>query len=137
MARRSLGTELKIGTTTIGNLTSLNGVEVTAETIDVTTFDSTDGYREFINGFIDGGEVTAEGYLSDAATDEVAAAGLVGGASASCTISFPAVGGSGTASTWSFTGIVTGFGTGADVDGAVTFSITIKVSGKPVFSAGT
>ena len=56
-ATRSLGTKLTKGSVDISGLTSIGGIEITAETIDVTTLDSDGGYREFIGGFKDAGEV--------------------------------------------------------------------------------
>lgn len=131
MAKRALGTTLAIGSTTVGGLTSISGVEMSADTIDVTTLDSAGGYREFINGFVDGGEVSADGYLSDSGTDEEALAGLVGADEQSCVITFS------NGATWTFDGIVTGFSTSADLEDPLSFSITVKVSGQPVFAAGT
>ena len=50
---RALGTTLSIGEvpTLVAGLTSIGGLELSADTIDVTTLDSEDGYREFIGGF--------------------------------------------------------------------------------------
>ena len=42
-ATRSLGTTLKKGTSAIGNLKSIGGIEITADTIDVTSLDSAGG----------------------------------------------------------------------------------------------
>lgn len=131
MAKRALGTTLAIGSTTVGGLTSISGVEVSADTIDVTTLDSTGGYREFIGGFKDGGEVTADGYLSDLGTEETALVAKVGADEEECVISFP------NGATWTFDGVLTGFSTSADLEDAIGFSLTLKVSGPPVFAAGT
>lgn len=131
MAKRALGTTLAIGTTTVGGLTSISGVELSADTIDVTTLDSEGGYREFINGFVDGGEVGAEGYMSDLGTGEAALIALVGGTEQECVITFS------NGATWTFDGVVTGFSTNAALEDPLSFSITVKVSGKPVFAAGT
>lgn len=130
MGKRALGTTLSIDSTAVGGLTSISGVEVTADTIDVTTLDSTDGYREFIGGFVDGGEVSAEGYMSDKGTAEATIAGYVGATEKSCEIAFS------NGAKWAFDGVVTGFSTNADLEGVIGFSITIKVSGKPTFTAG-
>ena len=65
MAERALGTKLLIGETTpveVAGLTSIGGLELSADTIDVTTLAS-DGYREFIGSLKDGGEVSLEGYF--------------------------------------------------------------------------
>ena len=132
MAQRALGTTLKVGSTTVGGLTSISGVEITADTIDVTTLDSDGGYREFIGGFKDGGEVSADGYMSDKGTDESTLIGMVGDEEAKeCEIAFP------NGAKWEFDGVITGFSTNAELEDAISFSITIKVSGKPTFTAGT
>ena len=131
MAKRALGTTLAIGSTTVGGLTSISGVEISADTIDVTTLDSTGGYREFIGGFKDGGEVTADGYLSDLGTTEAALVAKVGADEEECVISFS------NGATWTFDGVLTGFSTSADLEDAIGFSLTLKVSGPPVFAAGT
>ena len=36
-----------------------------------------------------------------------------------------------------FDGVITGFSTSADLEDVIGFSMTIKVSGQPVFAAGT
>lgn len=131
MAKRALGTTLAIGSTTVGGLTSISGVELSADTIDVTTLDSAGGYREFINGFVDGGEVSAEGYLSDLGTAEATLVTMVGADEEECVITFS------NGATWTFDGVVTGFSTSADLEDPLSFSITVKVSGQPVFAAGT
>ena len=38
---------------------------------------------------------------------------------------------------WSFSGVVTGFGTSADLEDPLAFTATIKVSGKPTFTPAT
>lgn len=43
---------------TIAEVNSIEGPGMTREIIDVTSLDSTGGYREYIAGFRDGGEVT-------------------------------------------------------------------------------
>lgn len=131
MAERALGTTLTVGSTAVGGLTSISGVEVSADTIDVTTLDSADGYREFISGLIDGGEVSAEGYLSDLGTNEATLTGLIGGEAQSCDITFA------NGAKWAFDAIVTGFSTSADLEDPLSFSITLKVTGKPTLTAGS
>jgi len=130
MPKWSKGTTLKVGANTIGNLTSIGGIELSADTSDVTTLDTVDGYRKFIPGFVDGGEVSAEGYMSDTGSSEATIIELVGGSEQECEIAFPS------GAKWEFDGIVTGFSTSASLEDPVSFSITIKVSGKPTFTAG-
>jgi predicted secreted protein len=54
-------TPLDAAAVTIGEITAINGVEITADTIEMTSHSSTDRYREFIQGLRDGGTVTLEG----------------------------------------------------------------------------
>lgn len=131
MTQKALGTTLKIGSTTVGKLTSISGVEISADTIDASTLDDTEGYRKYEAGWVDGGEVSAEGYLDGAGTAEATLAEYVGGEAKACDIEFPK------GAKWSFDAIVTGFSTNADLEDLVGFSITLKVSGKPTFTAGT
>ena len=47
---------------TVGNLSSIGEVGGDSDEIDVTTLDSTGGYREFLQGFKDAGEIVLSGY---------------------------------------------------------------------------
>ena len=132
-AQRALGTSLKIGAaagTKVAGLTSIGGIELTAETIDVTTLDSAGGYRDFIAGFKDAGEVSLEGFLESATGkgQKELYALLESGAVEDFTIDL--AGGA----KWAFKGVVVGFSTGADLEDALSFSGSIKVSGKPTFT---
>lgn len=132
MATRSLGTILNAGTEKIGGLTSIGGLELSSDTIDVTTLDSDGGYREFINGFKDAGEITVEGFFLGANDPGQQALYTLfeSGASEEFEIVFPAE----TGASWEFTGIVTGYSTSADLEDPLAFSGTIKVSGKPTLT---
>lgn len=125
-------TTFKFGSTTVGSLTSIGGVAASADTIDVTTMDSANGYKEFLGGWKDGGEVSLSGYFdySDVGQTELYTA-FESGASTACEIIFP----SAMAAKWTFNGVVTAIETGSEMDGAVSFDCTIKVSGKPTLAA--
>ena len=131
MAHVAVGTVLKKGTQAIGELTSIGGLNLTADTVDSTTLSSTGGYREFNRGFKDAGEVPISGYF-----DPTQHAGLFAdfesGEKASYTIEFPeALGAS-----WMFEAIVTAYSTGAELEDNVSFEATLKVSGKPTLNIG-
>lgn len=132
MKSRSVGTNITIDTKKIGSVSSITGVEVSAETTDVTAMDNETGYREYLGGFKDGGEVPVEGYLDgeDAGQNAMYEA-LEDQEVHAFAINFPeAIGKS-----WTFDGIVTKFSTSAAVQDAVKFSASIKVSGKPTLAA--
>ena len=73
---RSVGTVFNIDDQKVGGLSSISGVEISSETTDVTALDNTTGYKEFLGGFKDGGEISLEGFLDgdDAGQDAMYAA---------------------------------------------------------------
>ena len=131
---RALGTKLMVNSKQVGGLSSINGVEISADNVDLTAMDNITGYREKEPGFKDAGEVTASGFLDG---DDVGQAELynllVSGDVVACQIIFPAKIGK----TWSFNAGVSRFSTGADVDGAVTFDISLAVSGAATLANST
>lgn len=128
------GTSFKIATETVGSLSSIGGVAVSADTIDVTTIDNTDGYKEFLGGFKDGGEVSLSGYFDYADEGQQALyTAFESGAVSACEIVFPA----GAGCKWTFNGVVTAYETGAELEDAISFDCTVKVSGKPTLAAAS
>jgi hypothetical protein len=125
---QSIGTKLKIGANSITELTSIGGLDLTADTIESTTLDS-DGFRTFIQGLKDAGEVSASGFFNPGDTNGQKAMldAFNNGTLLNYTILFPAALGA----SWDFQGIVTGFKTGAELEDGISFEATIKVSGKP------
>ena len=135
-ATRALGTKLLKGETPIGGLTSIGGIEITADEIDASTLDSEGGYGEYIGGRKDAGEVPIEGFFNpDTASGQVALqTSFESGLAEDYKIQFPTT----PKSEWAFKGVVTGFKVGdVDVDGTVQFGATIRVSGKPTLTIGT
>lgn len=129
----SQGTVLKKGTTAIAELTSIDGISVSADTIETTTLDTVGGYRTFLNGLKDAGEVSISGHFVYASHNSMMA-DFESGATNSYTIEFPdKATTSGTK--WTFSAIVTAFSTSADLEDLIGFEATLKVSGKPTLSA--
>jgi len=131
---RALGTKLIVNSKTVGGLSSINGVEISADNVDLTSLDNSSGYREKEPGFKDAGEVTASGFLDG--TDQGQAelyTLLASGNIVACEIQFPSKIGK----SWTFQAGVSRFSTGADVDGAVTFEISLAVNGAATLAATT
>src|ERR1700752_1169348 len=122
----AMGTQIKKGTTAIAGLNSISGLEMSADTIDTTTLDTQGGYRTFTGSFKDGGEVGISGFFEK--THATMLADFEIGTASALTISFPDT------SAWGFSGVVTGFQTGAELEDLVSFEATIKVSGKPTLT---
>lgn len=129
MAKRSLSTKLKVGANAVVGLKSISGINLSAETIDATTLESDGGYREFIGGFKDGGEVSVSGNFEPSDTNGQIA--LYNAFEAGDPIAFSILFPSAMGAEWTFNGVVTGFSTGAELEGLVSFDATIKVSGQP------
>lgn len=123
------GTTVSVGGTVIGELMNVSGPSISADPVDVTVMSSPDGYRQFIQGLRDGGEVGLE--LKKYAGDSGQAAAytaLNSGTADTWVITFPTA----MACTWTFTGIVTGYEDDIPFDDGVGLNVTVKVSGKPV-----
>lgn len=132
----SFGTILQyVGTpdVPIAELTNIGGIEISQGTVDVTSHDSTDRWKEFIGGLRDGGEFSCEGnYVSGDAGQQAASdhfAQDTTGGRKSMEIVFPDT------SYWAFSAICISLKPvgEAPVEGALPFGATYKVSGKPVF----
>ena len=133
MKSRSVGTVFKIDDVAVGSLTSIGGVEASSETVDVTALDDADGYKKFLGGFKDGGEIPLEGYLDgenegqgkllEAFEDQEVHA---------FTIDFPpAIGKS-----WKGKAVVTKYHAGgASLNDPLKFASNLKISGKPTLAA--
>jgi len=137
------GTEMKMedtpssGTyTKIAEVQSINGLSLSMDTVDVTNMDSTNQWREYIAGLRDAGEVTFDVNWNMTAATHGISTGLLRDFNASSTttrnwqIIWPDTG----ATTWSFSGITTGFSISDPFDGTVTASITIKLTGAPTLA---
>lgn len=119
----------------IGQVKDISGPSTSRSTIEVTAHDSPDGWREFVGGLKDGGEVTfaisfdAELPIhSDLLTDY----DNNGCKPSKWRLSLSTCGVQ--AATWEFGGFLTAYAPGAPVDGSNTADLTVKVTGKPVLT---
>ena len=123
---RALGTTITFNSKTIGALTSIGEITPDSEELDATTLDSTSGYREFLQGFKDSGEVTLSGYYDKTDVGQQALiTGYGNGEVKAVVITFPKSAGGA-----NFNAYVKSFTLGAaDVDGIVGFGATLRISG--------
>lgn len=128
----SVGVKLTVNSKVVGAVKSIGGIDVSAESIDVSALDNTSGYREKLPGFKDPGEVSVSGFLDGADEGQAEMYTLLeSGDVVDCAIVFPAKIGK----TWSFKAGVTKYSTSADVGDAITFEAALAVSGKPTLAA--
>lgn len=116
----------------IAEITSLSAPSLSADSVDVTTMDSANGYREFIQGLRDAGEVSVEGlfYPGDANGQVGLITDFNAGTLQTFVLTFPSAMGA----SWSFSAIVTGFEGDIPMDDKVGFTATLKISGKPTLA---
>lgn len=129
----AFGTEFKWDGEKVASLNNIGGMEINVDTVDVTTHDSEGGFKEFIAGLMDAGEVPISGYfnnensngqlkmVTDCTSREIKMAEIV----------FP----ESTGASWAFQGLITKIKVGDNpTNDGIPFSATIKVSGKPTLT---
>ncbi len=136
MAERTLGvtlTKTMSGDETedlvIGSLTNIGELKIDGEEIEVTTLDSDGGYREYIPGFRDAGEISLEGILNDDETLSKLIALQGTGSIEEYTIETTS------GATLVFNAFVKSAGhTAFEIDGVRGYTGTLRISGAPVFT---
>lgn len=134
-AQKGFGTTFSYNGATVAKLTSIGGVEITRESYDSTTHQSADGFREFLPGLADAGEVAIVGLLD--ATDTAGQIAMETDAVANppvlrtCIITPP----SATGLSWTFSAFISKFKLlDGPMDGLIPFSASVKISGKPALA---
>lgn len=123
--------------TQIANLTTIGGVGLESDEVDVTTLDSADDFKEYIGGAKDGGTVDLEGNIVTDAGLTALYALANSRAVKQFKIEYPKKPSEGTAAFWTVTGYVNSCKDGEKtVDGLLTFTSGIRVSGAPTFTPG-
>lgn len=114
----------------VAEITSIGDVSVTRDDVEVTHYDSDDGYKEFIPGLADGGELTIEGnfIVGDTNGQLGLKADYEAGTVQSFELAFP----NDVNSSWEFDAIVNSFGESQPNGEQIGFTATMKVTGKPV-----
>jgi len=122
------------GKVLVGEVTSISGPTMSSDLIDVTSQESTGGFREKIIGLTDPGELSFDIFFNQNLPSHDETAGLlyvfVNKLSKYWQLELPASMG-----VWQFQGIVNGFELDASVDDALKASVTIAISGLPSFAA--
>lgn len=113
----------------IANLTSIGEIGVESEEIDTTDLDSPNNYKEFIAGSKDAGEVALSGNIKDESNVEKMLALAESQSVEEWTVTYPS------GATWVFSAFVKSFKDGEKTtDGLATFTATLRISGKPVYT---
>lgn len=120
---------------TVAKLTSIGEINQSIEEIDVTTLDSTGGYKEFIPGYRDAGEVQLDGFFCPGNASQTAIADLfTSGVVCPCEIKFA------DQTTVTFNAFVKGLKIGPEeVNSSPRFGATLRLTGEVTITphAGT
>lgn len=117
---------------TLSDLTTIGAIGIESEEIDVTTLDSTGGFKEFIMGSKDAGEVPIEGFTKSEANID-ALYTLAGNQQIEeWTMTFVS------GSKWVFDACVKAFKEAeSTVDGVRGFTGSLRITGQPVYTKVT
>jgi len=113
--------------TPIAEITAIDGPSVSRDTIDVTSLDSTGGYKEYVPGFRDSGEISLTMNFT-ATTYEIMLDDFESDNLINYKIETP------DGSTWTFAGYVTELSLSASTGDKITSNVTIKISGPVTYT---
>ena len=116
----------------IAEINSITGPNKSRDTIDVTSLDSTGGYREFIGGFRDGGTVTLPMNFTRT-TYDLMNTDFESDTLQNYEIFLP----DDEATSFEFAALVTELGLAVPVDDKITADVTLKVSGQVTVNSGS
>jgi predicted secreted protein len=116
--------------TAIGKVSDVKGPEIKRDTYDVTAHDSANGWREFIGGLKDAGEVTITVNYDPSVHDSLVE-DFEDVKPRNYKLVFPQALGE-----WALALILTEFSQEAPVDDKLSAELKFKVSGKPTITAG-
>ena len=122
------------GFATIAEVKDISGPALGLDTEEVTSHDSPGGWEEFVATILRSGEVSFDlNFLPTDATQSFAA-GLIADMVARTLRNFQLVFTDVAATTWAFAAYVTAFEPSAPVAGALTGSVSLKITGQPTLA---
>lgn len=119
--------------TTIAEVMDISGPSLALNTAEVTSHDS-GGWKEIIGTILDAGEVSFDINFVPTNATHSQGAGLISDMLARTLRNFQIVFPDSGSTTWEFAALVTGFEPSAPVDGALTASVTLEISGQPTLA---
>lgn len=111
--------------TAVAGITKISGPKYKGDDIDISDMDSASGFREFVPGLVDAGEVDLDLNYTKAQTSLLNAQWRT---TASYKIIYP------DSSNFSFTGFMTGLEPESQDDDKISSKATFKISGVPTFA---
>lgn len=116
----------------IAQVTNISGPSLSLDTIDVTTHDQALAWEEHVASILRSGTVTVDIVYDPALADHVAIlANMVGREAVGFELQFPDA----AYTSYVFDAFVTGFTPAAPVEGALTASVNLKITGTPILNS--
>jgi hypothetical protein len=126
--------------TDLTGIKNIGGPGISWSSVDETTLQSANKFREFAQGLGDGGEVTFTCYASKTRINTVyGTLAAANGANGNWyfRVEWPLLSGESNRTRWDITGFVTNLSETHEEDNDIMFDVTIKISGKPTFTQGS
>lgn len=120
--------------TTIASVTNFDGPDLSLDTDDATTHDSTGAWEEVVATILRSGEVSLDLVFDPTAPTQNSSSGLVYKMKNKLLTNFQMIFPDAAATTWSFAAYVDGFKPGAPVAGALTGTAKLKITGLPTLA---
>ncbi|HBV97780.1 MAG: hypothetical protein JL50_02935 [Peptococcaceae bacterium BICA1-7] len=123
--------------TTLAEITEIGGPQLESEDIDVTSMDS-NGWREYVAGLKDGGEISIDGnFVPKETTHAQMITDFNAGTVSNYQILLPDAELDANKSKWTFAAKVKSLEFSHPADGVLGFSAALKISGQPTLTPGT
>lgn len=130
-AESATGTDFSWNSVAVVEVNSVGDIDLTADDIEVTHYNSDDGYKEYIQGLRDGGEIAVEGnFIPSDAGQAALLSDFNAGTVRTFLVTLPNT----DASTWSGSAYIKGFTTSQPINDKIMFTATLKLTGKPSFT---
>jgi predicted secreted protein len=120
--------------TTIAQVTDISGPELKLNTIDATSMDSTNGWKQRIAGLLDGGGVKVEINYDPQGGTHNDSTGLLADMANRTLRNFKITFTDAGPTTWAFAAFVTAFTPKAPVAGKLAASVSLELSGQPTLA---
>lgn len=130
----STDTVAGVALTDIVQIVSIGGPSLAVDTEDVTTHDSTGAVEEHVATIIRSGEVSFDIEYDPVAATHDNTTGLISRLSSKAISQYQIVFPDAAGTMWTFDGWTSGFEPGEPHDGALTASVTVKVTGSPTLA---
>lgn len=129
-ARTGFGTLFRRGATVIGEIQGIDGLNRNRATFDASHTAMTDPYKEFIGGLVDAGEVSFQMHFTRDANQILMEGDMESPAPVTYSVQFN----TSPTQTCTFLGLVTEMTVTAPIEDKMTYDVSIKLSGKPIWS---